>query len=231
VRNPPTRFILFVLIPGYSPFWPGALRPALWVAAFIFTGLGQTRPIRVVPHESSTGPEAWARPGTAQPGSSRSSMKWSGNLIAHQPCGACSTGWAAPLPGCGRGWRRKCHRRSPTCRRTGSPGPSYRKFSRRCSLPAFPGAALTFRPIAPCSLSTLWKDGFRSHRPFFGVECLTWRREGFAQRMTAEAAEPCIDVRDRRSTRAIGGPGSTAAANPMRIPGSGRRSRAIGGRQ
>jgi hypothetical protein len=64
-EEPPTRFILFVLIPGYSPFWPGALRPALWVAALIFTGLGQTRPIRVVPHESSTGPEAWARPGTA----------------------------------------------------------------------------------------------------------------------------------------------------------------------
>jgi hypothetical protein len=83
----------------------------------------------------------------------------------------------------------------------------------------------------PCSLSTLWKDGFRSHRPFFGVECLTWTREEFAQRMTAQAAEPCNDVRDRRSTRAIGAPGSTAAANPMRIPGSGRRSRAIGGRQ
>jgi hypothetical protein len=54
-------FILFVLIPDYAPFRSGVLG----VAALIFTGLGQTRPIRIVPHESSTGPEAWARPGTA----------------------------------------------------------------------------------------------------------------------------------------------------------------------
>jgi hypothetical protein len=37
-------FILFVLIPGYAPFWPGILGPALWVAGMIFTGLGQIRP-------------------------------------------------------------------------------------------------------------------------------------------------------------------------------------------
>jgi hypothetical protein len=36
-------FILFVLVPGYAPFWPGIWGPALWVAGMIFTGLGQTR--------------------------------------------------------------------------------------------------------------------------------------------------------------------------------------------
>jgi hypothetical protein len=35
-------FILFVLIPGYAPFWPGIGGPALWIAGMIFTGLGQT---------------------------------------------------------------------------------------------------------------------------------------------------------------------------------------------
>jgi hypothetical protein len=34
-------FILFVLMPGCAPFWPGVLGPGLWVAAMIFTGLGQ----------------------------------------------------------------------------------------------------------------------------------------------------------------------------------------------
>src|SRR6202522_3589746 len=40
-------FILFVLIPGYAPWWPGLLGPILWVAAFFFTGLARmsaTRP-------------------------------------------------------------------------------------------------------------------------------------------------------------------------------------------
>jgi hypothetical protein len=37
-------FILFVLIPGYAPFWPGILGPALWVSGMIFTGFGQIRP-------------------------------------------------------------------------------------------------------------------------------------------------------------------------------------------
>ena len=32
-------FILFVLVPGYMPWWPGLLGPALWIAAFFFTGL------------------------------------------------------------------------------------------------------------------------------------------------------------------------------------------------
>lgn len=30
-------FILFVLIPGYAPWWPGLLGPILWIAAFFFT--------------------------------------------------------------------------------------------------------------------------------------------------------------------------------------------------
>jgi hypothetical protein len=54
-------FILFVLIPDYAPFRSGVLG----VGALIFTGLGQTRPIRVVSHQSSAGPEAWGRPGAA----------------------------------------------------------------------------------------------------------------------------------------------------------------------
>lgn len=41
-------FIVFVLVPGYAPFWPGVLGPALWIAAMIFTGLGQRPPIAVV---------------------------------------------------------------------------------------------------------------------------------------------------------------------------------------
>jgi hypothetical protein len=31
-------FILFVLIPGYAPWWPGLLGPVLWIAALFFTG-------------------------------------------------------------------------------------------------------------------------------------------------------------------------------------------------
>jgi hypothetical protein len=34
-------FILFVLIPGYAPWWPGLLGPILWIAAFFFTGLAR----------------------------------------------------------------------------------------------------------------------------------------------------------------------------------------------
>jgi hypothetical protein len=34
-------FIVFVLVPGYLPLWPGALGPILWIAAMILTGLGQ----------------------------------------------------------------------------------------------------------------------------------------------------------------------------------------------
>ena len=35
-------FILFVLVPGYAPWWPGLLGPALWIAAFSITGLART---------------------------------------------------------------------------------------------------------------------------------------------------------------------------------------------
>lgn len=34
-------FILFVLLPGYLPFWPGVLGPVLWIAGLIFTALGR----------------------------------------------------------------------------------------------------------------------------------------------------------------------------------------------
>ena len=34
-------FILFVLVPGYMPLWPGALGPILWFAGMTFTVLGQ----------------------------------------------------------------------------------------------------------------------------------------------------------------------------------------------
>jgi hypothetical protein len=37
-------FILFVLIPGYAPWWPGLLGPVLWIAAFSLTGLAQLAP-------------------------------------------------------------------------------------------------------------------------------------------------------------------------------------------
>jgi hypothetical protein len=34
-------FILFVLIPGYAPWWPGLLGPVLWIVAFLLTGLAR----------------------------------------------------------------------------------------------------------------------------------------------------------------------------------------------
>jgi hypothetical protein len=34
-------FILFVLIAGYAPWWPGLLGPILWIAAFFFTALAR----------------------------------------------------------------------------------------------------------------------------------------------------------------------------------------------
>jgi hypothetical protein len=43
-------FILFVLVPGYVPWWPGLLGPLLWIAAFFFTALarvGSTPPVAV----------------------------------------------------------------------------------------------------------------------------------------------------------------------------------------
>ena len=35
-----TGFIFFVLIPGYTPVWPGMLGPVFWVLATIFTTIG-----------------------------------------------------------------------------------------------------------------------------------------------------------------------------------------------
>ena len=34
-------FILFVLIPGFAPWWPGLLGPGLWIAAFSVTALAR----------------------------------------------------------------------------------------------------------------------------------------------------------------------------------------------
>jgi hypothetical protein len=34
-------FILFVLLPGYAPLWPGMLGPVLWVAALACTAIAQ----------------------------------------------------------------------------------------------------------------------------------------------------------------------------------------------
>jgi hypothetical protein len=34
-------FILFVLIPGYAPWWPGLLGPVLWIAALSVAGVAQ----------------------------------------------------------------------------------------------------------------------------------------------------------------------------------------------
>src|ERR1700690_659163 len=43
-------FILFVLVPGYAPWWPGLLGPVLWVTAFSVTGrarMGAIKPLTV----------------------------------------------------------------------------------------------------------------------------------------------------------------------------------------
>jgi hypothetical protein len=34
-------FILFVLVPGYAPWWPGLLGPLLWIAAVFFTAIAR----------------------------------------------------------------------------------------------------------------------------------------------------------------------------------------------
>jgi len=34
-------FVLFVLVPGYAPWWPGLLGPVFWLAALSLTGLAQ----------------------------------------------------------------------------------------------------------------------------------------------------------------------------------------------
>ena len=47
-------FILFVLIPGYAPWWPGLLGPLLWIAAFFFTALARMGPTPPVAVESGS---------------------------------------------------------------------------------------------------------------------------------------------------------------------------------
>ena len=45
-------FILFVLVPGYVPWWPGLLGPLLWIAAFFLTAFARMRstpPVAVRP--------------------------------------------------------------------------------------------------------------------------------------------------------------------------------------
>jgi hypothetical protein len=37
-------FVLFVLIPGLMPWWPGVLGPLLWIAGLAFTTLGRFGP-------------------------------------------------------------------------------------------------------------------------------------------------------------------------------------------
>lgn len=41
--------ILFVLLPGYMPFWPGVLGPALWIGGVILTALGRALEFAVEP--------------------------------------------------------------------------------------------------------------------------------------------------------------------------------------
>jgi hypothetical protein len=47
-------FILFVLIPGYAPWWPGLLGPVLWIAAFSTTALARTCATKSVAMESGS---------------------------------------------------------------------------------------------------------------------------------------------------------------------------------
>jgi hypothetical protein len=49
-------FILFVLIPGYAPWWPGLLGPLLWLAAFLLTGLARLGAAHVSPARSNRSP-------------------------------------------------------------------------------------------------------------------------------------------------------------------------------
>jgi hypothetical protein len=45
-------FILFVLLPGYAPIWPGILGPFLWVAGWAFTTHAYMRPAAAAPQVS-----------------------------------------------------------------------------------------------------------------------------------------------------------------------------------
>jgi hypothetical protein len=53
-------FILFVLLPGYMPFWPGVLGPALWISALICTAIGQSSRLQIMPAERSASRAAGA---------------------------------------------------------------------------------------------------------------------------------------------------------------------------
>ena len=48
-------FILFVLIPGYVPIWPGIMGPVLWIAGVACTAIAQTSTSETV------GDIAWAK--------------------------------------------------------------------------------------------------------------------------------------------------------------------------
>ena len=50
-------FILFVLVPGFAPWWPGLLGPILWIAAVFFTALARTGSVSLL----TVGPESVAR--------------------------------------------------------------------------------------------------------------------------------------------------------------------------
>jgi hypothetical protein len=47
-----TGFILFVLLPGYAPIWPGILGPFFWVAGWAFTTHAYMRPAAAAPQVS-----------------------------------------------------------------------------------------------------------------------------------------------------------------------------------
>jgi hypothetical protein len=34
-------FVLFVLVPGFIPWWPGLVGPLLWLIAFVFTSVAR----------------------------------------------------------------------------------------------------------------------------------------------------------------------------------------------
>ena len=47
-------FILFVLIPGYAPWWPGLLGPVFWIVAFSVTALARTGATKSAAMESGS---------------------------------------------------------------------------------------------------------------------------------------------------------------------------------
>jgi hypothetical protein len=53
-------FVLFVLLPGLVPWWPGLAGPLLWFVAFVFTTVGRfglvfsRQPARIFEHDRSS---------------------------------------------------------------------------------------------------------------------------------------------------------------------------------